>query len=184
MLYAICHPLSAICYPREPMSAPLPSDPASLAVTFRPLERGDGPLLCAACWPERSAEEVAHTLAWLLRLADVGRAWSVVAAVDGQVIGFGRLSRLGRAAEISDLIVAPHARGHGVGAALIGHLIERARALDIERVEIGAAARNLRALALYRRLGFGEFRHAWLDLGNGPEEVIYLSRDLRADAIP
>jgi ribosomal protein S18 acetylase RimI-like enzyme len=166
------------------MGVPTPSDPTSLAVTFRPLAGGDGPLLRASCWPERSAEEVAHTLAWLLRLADAGRAWSVVAAVGGQVIGFGRLSRLGRAAEISDLIVAPNVRGCGVGAALIGHLIEQARALGIERVEIGAAARNLRALALYRRLGFGEFRCAWLDLGDGPEEVIYLSRDLRADATP
>jgi ribosomal protein S18 acetylase RimI-like enzyme len=166
------------------MGVPQPSDSTSFAVIFRPLAGGDGPLLHAACWPERSAEEVARTLAWLLRLADAGRAWSVVAAVDGQVIGFGRLSRLGRAAEISDLIVAPHARGRGVGAALIGHLIEQARALGIERVEIGAAARNLRALALYRRLGFGEFRRAWLDLGDGPEEVTYLSRDLRADATP
>jgi ribosomal protein S18 acetylase RimI-like enzyme len=163
------------------VNAPL-SDSVRPPISFRPLEQGDASLLHAACWPECLAIEVDLVVVSLLQLADAGRAWGVVATVDGRVIGFGRLNRLGHIAEISDLIIAPDARGRGVGTALVSHLIERARELNVERVEIGAAAHNGRALALYRRLGFDECRRVSLDLGDGPEEVIYLSRDLRGDA--
>jgi ribosomal protein S18 acetylase RimI-like enzyme len=41
-------------------------------------------------------------------------------------------------------------------------------------LEIGAALSNPRALGLYRRLGFVDGRILDLDLGNGPEPVMYL----------
>jgi ribosomal protein S18 acetylase RimI-like enzyme len=51
----------------------------------------------------------------------------------------------------------------------------------LREVEIGAADSNPRALALYRRLGFRDSRRVLLELGSGPELVLYLSKTLEED---
>ena len=72
-------------------------------------------------------------------------------------------------------------RSHGIGSAIIGALIDIARQWPIPQVEIGAALSNPRALALYRKLGFRDQRTLNLDLGHGPEPVVYLVMDIRFD---
>lgn len=94
------------------------------------------------------------------------------------MIGFGQLTIWSRSAEISDLIVSEAWRNQGIGSAMIARLIESARSLAKNRVEIGVAARNQRALALYRRLGFREDRTLNLDVGDGLEPVMFLQLDL------
>ncbi len=113
------------------------------------------------------------------RIALSGRGLGIVAeSGTGEPIGFGQLTLWPRAAEISDVVVAPGWRGRGIGTAIIKFLIGAAREMNAERVEIGAAQSNERALALYRSLGFSDDRVLLLDLGNGPEPVVFLALEL------
>lgn len=66
--------------------------------------------------------------------------------------------------------VAPALRGQGVGRALLGHLLGRARAGGFTRAALDVAASNPRARALYEGLGFrlAETRHSTLAGRWGP----------------
>ena len=83
-----------------------------------------------------------------------------------------------RAAEISDLFVNAAYRSRGVGTEIILYLTEAARELNVSMLEIGVALSNPRARALYRRLGFVDERTLEIDLGCGPEPVLYLNKHL------
>jgi ribosomal protein S18 acetylase RimI-like enzyme len=104
----------------------------------------------------------------------------VVAVWNDVPCGFGMLTLWPRAAEISDLIVCPQHRSRGIGSRIIVYLTERAREMHVQTLEIGVACANPRALALYRRLGFADRRTIYLDLGSGPEPVLYLSKEITA----
>jgi amino-acid N-acetyltransferase len=55
-----------------------------------------------------------------------------VALRDGTVIGAIGLEQYGNAALLRSLVIAPHARGHGAGAALVGALEAHARMLGLQ----------------------------------------------------
>ena len=50
--------------------------------------------------------------------------------------------------------------------------------MDAAVLEIGVALSNHRALDLYRRLGFHDHHTIQIDLGIGPEPVLYLEKSL------
>jgi ribosomal protein S18 acetylase RimI-like enzyme len=52
------------------------------------------------------------------------------------------------------LFVAPHARGQGVGTRLLEAIAEEARARGYREVRLDVVEENLRARALYERLGY------------------------------
>lgn len=56
---------------------------------------------------------------------------------------------------LAHLAVAPAWRGHGIGQALIGHLLAQARELGRQQIVLDVAASNPAAERLYARLGFG-----------------------------
>ncbi|MGA4849886.1 GNAT family N-acetyltransferase [Streptomyces sp. G5(2025)] len=105
---------------------------------------------------------------WLLGAAALG-AW--VAELDGRVVGHVSLSRsapddaapglwserAGVAAEaaavVSRLYVAPDARGHGIGALLMGRAVREARAHGLHPV-LDVVSSDTSAAALYERLGW------------------------------
>jgi len=59
----------------------------------------------------------------------------VVAELDGEVVGFGALHVMWEdLAEVRTLAVSSAAQGRGVGAAILGELLQRARTLGIHRV--------------------------------------------------
>ena len=60
----------------------------------------------------------------------------------------------GRAALLEDMVVAPLARGQGLGAALIRAAIAQARQDGARRITLLTDADNRRAQAFYRREGF------------------------------
>lgn len=60
-----------------------------------------------------------------------------------------------RAARLYSLIVAPQARGRGIGAALLEHALLAAAARGCERLALEVRSDNAGAIALYRRHGFG-----------------------------
>jgi ribosomal protein S18 acetylase RimI-like enzyme len=60
----------------------------------------------------------------------------------------------GNNVEIADVAVAPDCRGRGVGTALITVLMRIAAFAGFESIEICVMQDNVRARALYERLGF------------------------------
>lgn len=85
---------------------------------------------------------------------------------DGLPIGTGRLTpdrRIGR------MTVLPHWRGHGVGAAILRRLLDIARGLGHDAVELHA---QVDAIGFYERNGFT----AW---GEAFEEAGILHRHMR-----
>jgi [ribosomal protein S18]-alanine N-acetyltransferase len=128
-----------------------------------------------ACWPNWALEAVKDLLRRVESMSQRGRGYGVVALRNDQIVGYGQLTVWPRTAEISDLIVAPDYRGQGIGSAIIQSLIEKVNLWHMPQVEIGVALSNPRALALYRRLGFEQDRIINLDLGDGPEPVMYLT---------
>lgn len=60
----------------------------------------------------------------------------------------------GKAALLEDMIIRPERRGAGLGSMLLGAAIEHARALGCLRVTVLTDSDNLKAHALYRKLGF------------------------------
>ena len=88
----------------------------------------------------------------------------VLAAVDGgQVVGTvmlqgwpaGQMARGPGEAEVRALAVDPHARGRGVGAALVTAVIERAAGQGIRHLVLLTLPEMRAAHQLYTRAGFG-----------------------------
>ncbi|MEU7581902.1 GNAT family N-acetyltransferase [Streptomyces sp. NPDC041068] len=123
-------------------------------------------------WPDRPAD-------WLAGHTPLG-AW--VAELDGRVVGHVRLSRRGpddvapglwseragvgadATAVVSRLFVAPDARGHGIGALLLGRVTREARALGLHPV-LDVESSGTSAAALYERVGWqllGVVEQEWL----------------------
>ena len=78
-------------------------------------------------------------------------------ADDGSLLGVAALKALGDGhAEIKSMHTAASARGRGVGAALVEHLVSLARARGLRRLslEIGAGPSFAAARRLYERAGF------------------------------
>ena len=145
---------------------------------FRPVIPEDVLSLRESCWPERSPQTVAEFIWRCTVQMKNERALAVVGEAEGQIVAFALLTCWRDVGEIGDLIVTPLWRSQGVGSALIAHLTDIAQARGVARIEIGAAASNPRALALYQRLGFHPRHTVEIDLGNGHEPVIYLSKSL------
>ena len=61
---------------------------------------------------------------------------------------------------IEDVFVSQDARGEGLGRALMEAVLERARERGCKRIELDVDADNEPALALYRSLGFGDYKAA------------------------
>jgi GNAT superfamily N-acetyltransferase len=85
----------------------------------------------------------------------------LVAEVSGEVVGTCQLivfrhlqAHGGLCAEIESVHVHPDHRGGGVGAVLVGHAVERARALGCYRVQLTSNTERPDAHRFYQRLGF------------------------------
>jgi putative acetyltransferase len=75
----------------------------------------------------------------------------------GRLLGVGAIKRLGpRHAEIKSMHTAETARGHGIGRAMLTHLLEVAHARGFRRVslETGTTVGFAAARALYQSAGF------------------------------
>jgi ribosomal protein S18 acetylase RimI-like enzyme len=145
-------------------------------LTFRQALPADAEALRRACWPDWPQHVADELLERASARSTQGRGYAVVACEHGVVRGYGQVTIWGDSGEIADLIVDARHRGRGIGTAIIRHLTGSVRKWGLSVVEIGVAASNPRALALYQRLGFRADRTLLISLGNGPEPVIYLRK--------
>lgn len=87
----------------------------------------------------------------------------LLALKDGVAIGTARLCAMGDIGKIGRVCVLPRARGHGVGAALIGSAVQRFRIWDgVRLVTLGA---QTHAMGFYAGLGFREDGDVYMDAG-------------------
>jgi GNAT superfamily N-acetyltransferase len=100
-----------------------------------------------------------ETLATMIATNDVSLVDSLVAKdVNGALAGIGLLAVRERRGWIAGMGLAPDWRGKGQGELLMRRLIERARALGLERLQLEVLDENAPARRLYTRLGFRERR--------------------------
>jgi ribosomal-protein-alanine N-acetyltransferase len=115
----------------------LPFDPASDTAALAALH--------SACFPDAwDAKAIAELLATPGAFSFHNQDGFVLARVAGGE------------AEILTLAVAPHARGRGLGRALLGKAIAQAEAQGAEVLFLEVGADNPNALALYAGLGFAK----------------------------
>jgi ribosomal protein S18 acetylase RimI-like enzyme len=81
----------------------------------------------------------------------VGAAWFRL--FDAASPGYGFVNE--RTPELA-VAVVPNARGKGVGSALLGSLLDRARADGYDAVSLSVDRHNEGAIALYEQYGFGQ----------------------------
>jgi [ribosomal protein S18]-alanine N-acetyltransferase len=82
-----------------------------------------------------------------------------VVSVDGETVhGYAGLWLVPPDADVQTIAVSPHAQGRGVGQALLGHLVEHARAAGCRRMHLEVRADNAAAIDLYERNGFTAVR--------------------------
>jgi predicted GNAT family N-acyltransferase len=84
-------------------------------------------------------------------------------ALDGsRIVGACRLVDAGDRAKFGRLVVAPDARGRGIGSALLGEAERRARALGRPRMTLTA---QTAAMGLYEQAGYTPLGAVFLDAG-------------------
>jgi len=77
-----------------------------------------------------------------------------VAELDGRTIGYAVTGRALTQGFLQRLATDPDHAGHGVGSALVLDALAWARRRHVRRVLVNTQDDNVRALALYRQLGF------------------------------
>jgi len=103
-----------------------------------------------------------HAQDWFVRAVDDGTvARFPVVEVDGVIVAtaIGTLElgvpnpycARGRTVRLANVITVPEHRGHGIGTLLVGDVVEWARSIDADRVDLSATPDGRR---LYQRLGF------------------------------
>lgn len=123
--------------------------------------------------PRFARERCAELYATWIRNGVHGRADLVLAAETGErAAGYITCHVRGTAAaphgEIGLVAVAEHARGRGLGGALVEGALEWAAARGLRRMEVVTQGRNAAALRLYESRGFvverrQVWQHLWLD---------------------
>src|ERR671910_1803718 len=103
--------------------------------------------------PDFPSSEVSGGLIMSL-LARGGEIYSVIAEVDGRVVGSNFLWENGTIAGVGPITIDPAAQNVAVGRRLMEDVLQRARERGIAGVRLVQAAYHNRSLALYTKLGF------------------------------
>lgn len=85
-----------------------------------------------------------------------GSRYFVVAEEAGAVAGYAGLAATGTDCDVQTIGVRRSRWGHGIGAAMLAHLIDEGRRRGCTTVFLEVRADNPRARRLYKRFGFDE----------------------------
>lgn len=78
----------------------------------------------------------------------------LVAWEEEKLIGFIGLMAVGEEADITNVAVLPAYRRQGIGACLVGEMLELAKSEKIQKIMLEVRASNEAAIALYKKYGF------------------------------
>lgn len=96
----------------------------------------------------------------------------IVAALDGHPIGFAMTSRIDGHAHLDEIDVDPAYGRSGIGTALLGEVIRRARVSGLTRMTLGTMREVPFNGPWYRRVGFRELEEH--ELGPGLRALLHL----------
>lgn len=118
---------------------------------------------------------------WWAELALRPRRDYLVVEQEGLLLGYAGSDLSGERADVMTLGVAAHARGRGLGDALLRELQERAAASGAQEMLLDVREDNIAARALYRRHGYRELhrRVAYYRTGQGPVDALVLRTPLQ-----
>jgi GNAT superfamily N-acetyltransferase len=105
-------------------------------------------------------------LAQMIRENDVRLQNSAVLLVNGELAGVGLVGVRAERGWLAGMGVAPQWRGQGVGARLLGHLLDQMIAIGVRRAQLEVLEMNAPARTLYERMGFRTLRQ--LAVYHGP----------------
>src|SRR5271163_1432544 len=120
--------------------------------------------------------EIANRVATNL-LSDSG-FYSVIAELDGKVVGSNFLDERNPIAGIGPITVDPVMQNQTVGRQLMQAVLERAAQRKFAGVRLVQAAYHNRSLCLYTKLGF-ETRETLSKMDGGPIEIRFPAYDVR-----
>ncbi len=131
-----------------------PQPHKATGATIRLARPGDAASFYASCYRNLEWTQFTKRFDSSLYRQSAGKLLYLVADTGGRVIAGGKLVSYDGYLEIADLMVSPAWRNQGLGTALITLMLNIAAELKIGDIEIGVLQQNVRALALYQRLGF------------------------------
>lgn len=85
--------------------------------------------------------------------------FSVVAEIDGKVVGSNFLDARGLISAVGPITVDPTVQNDGVGRAMMEAVMQRSRELNVAGIRLVQAGYHNRSLALYLKLGFTAREH-------------------------
>lgn len=128
---------------------------------------------------DASIEEIASE-AFLKGLLANAKA-EVFAAVEAdRIIGIAVLRHIADSEdELAGILLLESRTGHGVGRALMGAAVERARQRGTKEIVVRTEASNDRAIRFYRKLGFAIAGRGWEDVQGTKADLVTLRRNLQ-----
>lgn len=134
------------------------------------LERGG--FAAAQQWSEAS---------WAAELSAEDRI--VLASRDpaGELIGVATFGCVAELADLHRVVVAAHARGRGIGAALLRAGVDWAQAVGADRMLLEVRPDNAAAVALYQALGFATLARRRDYYGTGVDALVMCRQLLATD---
>jgi ribosomal-protein-alanine N-acetyltransferase len=132
---------------------PTTSTAALGEMTLREMTWQDIPAL-TALEPVLFADDAWSEQTWWAELAGRPRRSYVVGELSGAVVGYAGIDLGGEVADVMTIALAPAARGHGLGTALMRWIIDRAGRAGAEFLMLEVRADNAVAQRLYSAAGF------------------------------
>lgn len=131
-----------------------PPSPGKNPAELRPMSAADVAAVAAV-------DHLAFGPLWRVPQETLGLAYrlagdAAIAEADGAIVGYQitTISPLG--AHLARLAVAPQWQGRGIGAVLVGELLQRLPDRGVSRITLNTQADNRLGQNLYRKLGFRE----------------------------
>ena len=129
----------------------------SSSAAVRPMRRGDidAVLLLSATEPTAPHWPPFEYLRMLKVIAEQpARRGAWIVESGAEISGFAIASHVADQVELEAIVVAPPARGHGLGTMLVEEVISWGRKFAARRLLLELRASNAAALRLYLRMGF------------------------------
>jgi predicted N-acetyltransferase YhbS len=166
-----------------------------MPLTLRRAKPDDAPILGRICYDAFRAISSAHNfppdfpsvqaatelVQWVISRGDDG-VFSVVAELDGRVVGSNFLWENGLIAGVGPITVDPSVQNAAIGRRMMERVIERAREKKLAGVRLVQAAFHSRSMSLYAKLGF-DVKEPLVAMQGKPPGVKFAGRNVRPAAM-